>query len=142
FPVSGSRDRIRLEGRSAKEDHREDRAQRARSPHHRAHHSPPTVSIGSRRWLPPIRSTGTSNLSTSVTSRSAMVGSLLYSMCCPPWSRPAPPPTSRTGRLTPEWMVLFEMPPPYRIVMLSSRLPVPSGVERSFSRYRANSEVW
>ena len=64
-----------------------------------------SVSIGSLPVLPPICSTGTSSLSISVTSRFAIDGLSVYARCRPPLSRPAPPPTSSSGRLSPECRV-------------------------------------
>src|SRR5882672_3092922 len=75
------------------------------------------VSSGSLPVLPPIRSTGTSILSISVTSKFAIVGLSEYERWRPPLSVPAPPPITRSGRLSPECLVLLEMPEPYRIVV-------------------------
>src|SRR5262249_50397927 len=75
-------------------------------------YTPERVSSGSLPVLPPSRWTGASSLSIGVTSRFAIVGLPEYFRCRPPLMRPAPPPARSRGRLSPECLVLFEMPEP------------------------------
>jgi len=57
----------------------------------------------------------------------------------PPLSRPAPPPITRSGRLSPECVVLCENARAIQDRHVSSREPSPSGVALSFARYCENS---